>query len=255
MTEKLLVTGVAEVTDALKRCLRSRGMTYAALARSLELSEASVKRLFSAGGFTLERVEQICRVLDIDLYELARLARSEESTVSELTAAQEQSLAANPRLLLVFHLLLADWSIDEIVAEYSVARAECVKLMLELDRLRLIDLRPGNEVRLRTTRQVSWRRDGPMRRAYQGKVLAEFFDAEFDHAGETLRFEAKELSRASSQVMRRKLERLLQEFNELATIDAALKPSERDSVGLVIGLRPYVLSLFTRLKRARKAGA
>jgi DNA-binding Xre family transcriptional regulator len=252
-TEGLRVTGVAEVTAALKRCLRSRGVTYAALARSLDLSEASVKRLFSAGGFTLARIEQICRVLDIDLYELARLARSAESTVSELTAAQEQSLAANPRLLLVFYLLLADWSSDEMVAEYNISKADCVKHMLELDRLRLIDLRPDNEVRLRTTRQVSWRRDGPMRRTYQSKVLSEFFDAEFDRAGESLRFEAKELSRASREVMRRKLDRLLQDFNELASIDAALKPSERDSIGLVIGLRPYVLSLFARLKRARKA--
>ena len=38
----------------------------------------------------------------------------------------------------------------------------------------------------------------------------------------------------------------------LAEIDAALQPKERDSVGLVVGLRPYVLSLFTRLKRAKR---
>jgi len=246
-----LVTGVAEVTDALKRCLKSRGMTYATLARAVGLSEASIKRLFSSGGFTMKRIEQICRVLDIDLYELARLARSEGASVADLTVRQEQALADNPRLLLVFHLLLGDWRADEIVAEYSVSHAECVRLLLELDRLRLIDLRPGDEVRLRTARHVNWRRDGPIRRAYQGKVLDEFFGAAFDRAGETLRFEAKELSQASRDVLRRKLERLVQDFNELAEIDAALKPAERDSVGLVIGLRPYVLSLFTRMKRSR----
>jgi hypothetical protein len=47
---------------------------------------------------------------------------------------------------------------------------------------------------------------------------------------------------------------LVREFNELAEVDAALAPSERDSVGLVIGLRPYVLSLFMRMKRGRKRG-
>ncbi len=245
------MTGVAEVTEALKRCLKSRGMTYAALARSLGLSEASVKRLFSAGGFTLKRVEQICRVLDIDLFELARLARSSAATVTELTPAQESALAANPRLLLVFHLLLGDWEIEEIVAEYALTRAECLKHMLELDRLRLIDLRPGNEVRLRTARQVNWRRGGPIRRVYQQKVLDEFFGAPFDQAGEALRFETKELSQASREVLRRKLDRLAQDFNELAEMDAALKPSQRDSVGMVLGLRPYVLSLFTGMKRKR----
>jgi transcriptional regulator with XRE-family HTH domain len=246
-----ILTGVAEVTDALKRCLKSRGMTYATLARAVGLSEASVKRLFSSGGFTMKRIEQICRVLDIDLYELARLARSEAASVADLTLKQEQALAESPRLLLVFHLLLGDWRAKDIVAEYSVSHTECVRLMLELDRLRLIDLRPGDEVRLRTARHVNWRRDGPIRRAYQDKVLDEFFGVGFDRAGETLRFEAKELSQASREVLRRKLERLVQEFNELAEIDSGLKPEERDSVGLVIGMRPYVLSLFTRMKRSR----
>ncbi len=247
------MTGAAEITDALKRCLRARGMTYAKLAAALDLSEASVKRLFSAGGFTLKRIEQICRVLEIDLFELARLARSEDAAATELTPAQEQALAADPKLLLVFHLLLGGWRLQEIVADYSVSRAECLRLMLALDRLRLIDLQPDNDVRLRTARHVNWRRGGPIRRAYQQKVLGEFFGGAFDRAGESLRFEAKELSAASREVIRRKLERLVHEFNELAEVDAALEPAERDSIGLVIGLRPYVLSLFTRMKRSRRA--
>ena len=52
--------------------------------------------------------------------------------------------------------------------------------------------------------------------------------------------------------MRRKLGRLQQEFDEFAEIDSGLKPTERESVGLVTGLRPYVLSLFTQLKRQRQ---
>lgn len=247
------LTGVNEIIDALKRCLKSRGITYRKLASPLGLSEASVKRLFSAGGFTLERVEQICRLLDMDMFELARLAHNEASTIAELSSAQEQALADNPRLLLVFHLLLSGWGVPEIVSEYDVSRAQCIKLMAELDRLRLIDLRPGDQVRLRTARHVSWRRDGPIRQAYQQQVLGEFFSAAFTSQGETLRFEAKELSHASREVMRRKLEKLVQEFNELARIDAALKSSERDAIGLVVGLRPYVLSLFTRIKRGKRS--
>src|SRR5438067_8076083 len=68
--------GVAELTAALKRCLRSRGMTYAELGKQLRLSEASVKRVFSARSFTLKRMEAICGVLGLDFYELAPLPRS-----------------------------------------------------------------------------------------------------------------------------------------------------------------------------------
>lgn len=246
------MTGVGEITDALKRCLKSRGMTYAGLARALSLSEPSVKRLFASGGFSLRRLERICRVLEIDIYDLARLAHSARPAITELSVAQERALAANPRLLLIFHLLLGDWRIEDIVAEYEIARAECLKLALELERLRLIDVKPQDEIRLRTARQVAWRHDGPIRRTYQPVVLAEFFAIAFDRPGEALRFEAKELSSASREVMRRKLERLVKEFNELAEVDAALQPAEREAYGMVIGLRPYVLSIFSRYKRTRR---
>jgi transcriptional regulator with XRE-family HTH domain len=245
------LTGAQELTAALKRCLKSRGMTYAKLARELQLSEASVKRLFAGGGFTLKRVEHICRVLDIDLYELARLAHGETAAVNELSAAQEQALADEPKLLVVFHLLLNDWRPQEICAEYQLSTAECTRLLAALDRSRLIDLLPGGQVRLRTARQLTWRQGGPIRRAYQSSVLGEFFAGGFDAAGVVLRFEAKELSPASRAVMRRKLERLAHEFNELAQIDAALPARERESVGLVVALRPFVASLFTQMKRRR----
>ena len=39
--------------DALKKSVRARGLTYAALARRLHLSEASVKRMFSRVSYTL----------------------------------------------------------------------------------------------------------------------------------------------------------------------------------------------------------
>lgn len=245
------MTGATEITAALKRCLKTHGTTYAVLAKKLQLSEASVKRLFSSGSFTLRRIERICQVLDIDLYELARLARGEATVTSSLNGPQEQALAANPRLLLVFHLLLGNWAVADIVSQYAISRAECVKLMLELDHLELIELKANDHVRLRTTRQVSWRRNGPIRRAYQAKVLEEFLAAEFAGSGEFLHFEAKELSAASRDVIRRKLQRLQQEFNELAEIDGELGPEERESVGIVVATRPYVLSVFTQLKRRR----
>jgi DNA-binding Xre family transcriptional regulator len=84
------VTGATEITAALKRRLRTHGMTYAGLMQKLQLSEASVKRLFASGSFTLRRIERICQVLDIDLYELARLARGEATVASSLSAPQSR---------------------------------------------------------------------------------------------------------------------------------------------------------------------
>jgi DNA-binding Xre family transcriptional regulator len=244
-------TGVAELTAALKRCLKSRDMTYADLAARLHLSEASVKRLFSARSFTLARMEAICSVLGLDFYELARLARTHDAGEAPISLEQERALAAEPKLLVLFQLLLNGWSAEEIEADYRMSRAECRRLLGKLEDLGLIALQPENEVRLRTSRRVDWRHNGPVRRAYQELVLGEFFHHAFDDSRADLRFEGKELSAASIELIKRKIERLAQEFNDLAETDSTLKSAERTSVGMILAMRPYVLSLFTRYRRRR----
>ena len=243
--------GVTELTAALKRCLKSRGLTYAALARRLRLSEASVKRLFSARSFTLARVEQICSVLEIDFYELARLARPHDGGESRLSLEQEAALAAAPKLLVLYQLLLNDWALDEIIAGYAISRTECARLLGRLEALGLVALQPDAAPRLRTARRIEWRADGPVRRAYQKLVLEEFFQYRFDEARAELHFEAKELSAASVELAKRKIGRLADEFNVLSETDSSLSPTRRTSMGIVIAMRPYVLSHFTRFKRKR----
>ena len=65
-----------EIVETLKKVLKARGMTYAELARALKLSTPTVKRLFSERSFTLERLEEILRVLETDFYEVARMSRN-----------------------------------------------------------------------------------------------------------------------------------------------------------------------------------
>jgi DNA-binding Xre family transcriptional regulator len=245
--------GVPQLTAALKLALKAKQMTYAELGRRLGLSESSVKRLFSTGSFALKRLEEICRVLELDFYDLAQIAGGRGNEREwRLTLAQEQALAANPKLLLVFHLLLNDRSPDQIVKDYAVSRRESVRLVAQLQRLSLLDAGPHGAIELRTSRNIAWRENGPVRRAYQNQILKQFFEHPFEGSGELLRFEGKELSAASADVLLRKLKRLVTECNELAETDGALKSGERSSFGLLVAFRPYVHALFARLKQTRR---
>src|SRR5437588_3848306 len=109
----------ARLVEALKTSLRSRGLTYRSLAKKIGVSEPTVKRMFSQGSFTLERIEQILEVIDLDLQELARLAREGSPAPAELSVEQEAALAADQQLFSVFWLLQNNWSFDEILAEYT----------------------------------------------------------------------------------------------------------------------------------------
>lgn len=240
---------IAQLTDALKKFLKARGMTYGVLARRLNISEASVKRMFSTGSFTLRRLGQICEVLELEFFDLAKLAHNKITLESRLSTTQEEALASNRRLLLIFHLLLNEWSIEEMNSRYLMSKQEILRHMRDLHKLRLIELGARNEVRLRTAKNIDWRHDGPMRKAYQQQLVTEFFDSAFDARHQMLRFDGKELSSSSIAVMIRKIDRLLRDFEELAEIDAPLKRTEKQSVGLMLAIRPYVLSSFAELKR------
>lgn len=236
------------LVEALKRTLRLQGITYAQLAPRLGLSEASIKRLFSQGRFSLRQVLQICAVLGVELGELARSSDARAEQPRELSMSQERALADDPRLLLLFHLLCAGWKLPELSREYGFEGSARTLLLARLDRLGLIELLAGDRVRLKVARDFSWRAQGPVRRRYGAQVLQEFMLSRFADERSLLRFEARELSEASIQVIRRKAERLALEVAELAELDAALPESRKRSLGVAVAMRPWVFSLASALK-------
>lgn len=234
--------GTPQLIDTLKRLVKARGLTYADVAKRVGLSEASVKRLFSRGSFTLARLQQFCAVLDVDFFELARLARGREEETREMTLAQESALAADARLLAVFYLVFSGWTFDEIVAHFDITAAQCTGLLVKLDRLRLIELMPGNRVRVKAAPATRLRADGPIRRLHGKRVVGDFLAPQFDRVGGYFAFEFRDLSRASVEILRRKLERVAIEFHELAELDSHLRPSARETIGLAIGIRPWTIA-------------
>lgn len=240
------------LVDALKQVVRLRGLTYADLAPRIGLSEASVKRLFSQRTFTLARLEQCCNALDIDFLELARLAQGREGGAAAMSVAQEAALAADARLLAVFYLVMNGWTAEEIVARYQLTAVQCTGLLARLDRLGLIDLMPGDRVRLKLPRDARLRDDGPIRRKHGKRVVEDFLAPQFDHAGGSFAFEFRELSRASFEILKRKLERLAAEIHELADVDARLPPGQRETIGVALGIRPWSMESAIELP-ARKA--
>ena len=241
----------SQLIKTLKRFLKSKGMTYRTLAAHLNLSEASIKRLFSQQTFSLKRLEEICSVLNINISDLVKMSdrEKEEPLLDFLSMEQERQLAANSKQLMVFYLLVNGWTPPEIVESFTISETEATGIMLALDRLQLIELHPDNKFRLLTSRNFSWRKGGPVWEAYKDQVQQEFFDSDFNNTHERLDLYTGELSLASLQIFNRKVDRLLREFNELAEIDSTLPTAERHAFGVIIGLRPWVFSLLAALKR------
>jgi hypothetical protein len=239
--------------EALKRSVRARGLTYAELARRLRLSEASVKRMFSRGSFTLARIEEVLAAVELDLYEVARMTRGGGHGPAQLTYEQELGLARDERLLAVFWLVLNGWSFDQIVEAFAIARTELTVAFARLEKLKLIEWGPRERARLLVPRDFVWRAGGPAKKAYARRAMAEFLAGRFDGPLELVRFESRELSAESAAMLKRKLEQLVAEFNECAEADSALPPSRRVPMALLAGCRPWEFSAVNALKRRKHA--
>ena len=243
----------AQLVDLVKQTLRDRGRTYADLARALRLSESSVKRLFSKKKLSLERLEQICAHLELEISDLLELSRSSEKRITELTEEQERALVADPRLLLVGLLALSHWSAAQIGATYKLTEAEIVKHLTRLDALGIIDLLPGNRIKLRLARSFAWRKAGPLQKFFEERVQAEFLDSSFHGPGE-LRFVVHgSLSRHSNERLQQRMAKLVEEFDTLAGDDRRSEPRMLMGTTLVVAMRPWELGIFSGLRRPASA--
>lgn len=230
-----------QLIDALKRCLKSRGITYRDLAAMIGVSEATVKRNFSQGSFTLERLEVVCQALEISIYELARMTRMPDPDARRtLSIAQERELAADPVLLTYLYLLLTGWSPTRIARRFDIDRAYSDACLERLAELRLIDRLPRNRARPRVGPHIDWRKNGPVRRLYEDRVKAEFLQYPFrEKDGSTMKLETGEMSDSSIALLCRRIEQLAADFLEYADLDRSLPATEKRAYAILLAARPW----------------
>ena len=242
----------AALVDALKRELKVRGITYAGLAPQLKLSEASVKRMFSRRDFTLKRLDDICRCTRIEFAELARAVAREEELIAHLTLEQEKEIVADRKLFLVAVCVLNHVTFDQIVETYDISSAECVKLLARLDRLKFIELLPGNRVKLLVSRTFAWLPDGPIQRFFNNQAHNEFFRSRFNRPDEFMLVVNGMLSKSSGADIVALLKRVTREFSDLHNDDSRLPLGERSPMTLLVAIRHWQLAAFAALRRGPK---
>jgi AcrR family transcriptional regulator len=238
----------ALIVSELKRALRERGLTYADVATKLGLSLASVKRLFSTGDFSLARVDQICELTGSRLRDLLERAEERAAPSNSLTLAQEQELVSDPKLLLITWLVVNRTGFEDIVRLYRFTEREALGYLIRLDRLKVIELQPGNRVRLLVSRRFSWRPGGPVQRYIHDKLLREFLAGHFTGPQEEFFFHGGPVSGATLSRLQRVLQNAARECAEVIEGDRA-PAGERRGAAYVLALRPWNYSGFAQYER------
>ena len=157
------MSDTALLIDVIKQELKAQDKTYADVAEALEISESSVKRMFSKKEMPLTRVDDICRILNTDFAELSRRVVHSTPLMTELTYEQETAVNKDPKLMLLAICVLSYWTFEQIVSTYQITEAQTTAGLLQLDKLGVIELKPLNRYRLKVAKTFKWRSDGPIR--------------------------------------------------------------------------------------------
>ncbi|WP_309681052.1 helix-turn-helix transcriptional regulator, partial [Polaromonas sp.] len=202
----------ADLVTALKKELKQAQMTYAGLARALGMAESSVKRMLARGDMPLSRVDAICRALKLDFAELARRVADSQPLLAELTEAQEKAVVADKKLLLVAICVLSQWTLEQMTGSYRLSEAECIKYLVQLDRIGIIELKPLNRYRLKLAKTFRWRPHGPVMDYFRDNALLDYFSGGFDGAGEGLLLVHGAISRSLAPSFMERMQRVAQDF-------------------------------------------
>ena len=242
------------IIDALKRQLKKDGKTYVDVAECLQLSQASVKRLFAGNDLSLKRLDAICTMLNIQIADLiTEMARDQYNRVSELTEAQEEEIAGDLGLLLIAVLVLNRWTFTELREHYKFTEAETIRYLARLDQLKLIELQPGNRIKLLIAPNFKWRDNGPIHSLFIRRIESEYFKSSFDNPTEQLLVLNGMLSEQSNEHFQRRLRLLAAEFDELSRDDARLPLKRRLGSTVLLAVRDWDYEeLFGRIRRTPK---
>ena len=241
----------AALIATLKRQLKANGKTYQDVAELLDLSEASIKRLFRDGELSLPRLEKICDAINLELGELVQQMSQHKHRLEQLTREQEQQLVDDTTLLLVAVCCVNGYAFNEILDQYQLEQTTLIQKLAMLDRLKLIELLPNNRIKLCIAPNFNWLPGGPIQKFFHERIKQEFFQASFAKSTDKLLVSNALISPQNNAELQKRMQRLINEFTELSQQDAGLPIDQRHGNTLVVALRQWQSSLFGQHEKHR----
>lgn len=151
-----------EITTALKSALKSKGVTYKEVADKLALSEKTIKRLFRDKDCSLSRLNDICELIGLSLYDLLDFAKNYQEPLVKLSHEQQVYLGAHPYHFNFLILLTTDHSLEQIQKTYGLSDMSLFRYLRNLDHQGFIELGPNNVFRLLIQGKLLMQLHGPV---------------------------------------------------------------------------------------------
>ncbi|HTJ63762.1 MAG TPA: helix-turn-helix transcriptional regulator [Alphaproteobacteria bacterium] len=231
--------------EVLRELLRQHGLRFADVARRLGVTERTVTRWFSADSVETAVLQRLCELIDIDFFALCEIAAKRvESRPMRHTLQQEQALAESPLLNYLFAQICKGWTAKELRDDIEIPEPVLIDHLLQLDKIGLIELLPGNEIRLKTSRDMLLIPNGPYARRLNQWLSETFKKPDVDEEKSVWVCDFMKLTPGSRERFERKFRALMHEAQELSDADRRAHAEDREWYGVVLVAKPQDIRPF-----------
>jgi transcriptional regulator with XRE-family HTH domain len=206
---------------ALREQLRTKGWHYRDVASRLKISERTVKRYFSGRGITLDVLQRLADVVDLDVLSLVALAQDEGTEYPEMTRAQQAELRKNKIALPVLFFLHFGMAPAQIAQELELDGGQLESILSRLETWGLIRRFSKNRVKILAAQRFGSRGGDQLTEHKLGSVRRLLSEIDVANPNCKWFYEVVRVSRTSAL----RLEQLIKQFMFDA---AAITKSELD---------------------------
>lgn len=217
-----------DLFEVIRSAMKSRRITYTELGTRLDLSEATIKRLFQDKDCKLSRLLEICDELDISITDAIDKARRPRQNNNTLPESVEIRLAGNPDLFNFLVLILDDVPVSEIKQYYNLDQADIVLYARDLQNLGLIEQEIDGQIKLKNSEPVKFSHLGPLHRMIRQKnldFLKDIMDRR-ENNNDIIIAVSRKMQKETAQLIREELADLRNRIHTLTAQDQSLLPPE-----------------------------
>lgn len=233
-----------QIIDTLKLELRAQGINYRQLAEKLALSESTIKHMFSTRNFSLKRLDKICEFLGLELTDLVSKYEARTPKMKQLSLEDERQLVSDQPLLLVAYCVTNHWTIHDILARYELSEPECIRCLVQLDRMQMIELLPENKIKLLISNNFNWHRNGPIEQFFRNEAQERFLSGSFSGNDATRVIKLGDLSEKSIQQLIDRINSVGELYDELSQDDSKQPFGTRHGTSMVLAIRKWEFDAF-----------
>ena len=218
-----------EITSALKTALKSRGMTYRKVADEIGVSEKTIKRIFIDKNCSLNRLTQICEVINLSLYDLLDFAQHYSKPPIRLNETQEQFLGENPQHFSFLFFLTVGYSATQIQTQYQLSELSVFRYLRDLDKYHFLELAEHNRYRLLVDGKLLVPLHGPLHDFVRtsNQHFIEYVINNDGHKNVDFRGSFQHMSQETLTDLNKELTALSDKYQKLAQRDEAILPRKK----------------------------